>query len=946
MKMKSIILILVFIAVILITLPTYGETTTTGIVGNDADLSKYKIAIGKTIHIYQSEMLAAKYLFCADKDTVLGNSNSYKLNQTVDTNSYRTVNGFPLSEIPSELDKTKFKEVTKDDKHTIAYILSEKPGVTYTKKQIQIALWKTSINVGSALTSKTGTYSTGDIKKGNELYKKAQAYSVYKNEYTREPSFEETEVESNNAAGIIGPFKINYIYGKKNGYTFGKPKAAYVVIDGEIYPIAMTKIPENLYDDKEDLLKDEDDDDLGVDDDGYAETFDPVDETEEDGEAGAVKFLANLAGATEQPKVTFTDENGVQLTKNTGLDPDTIVSSKDATANKPECTGFPASGTEFYIRLDSSLRGSEVESINFLFNEIDAKVYYGFITGKKTLTVNVPAGTNSKGESHGALKKGYTNAAQKILFFGGIRNSDIIKKTFKLKESAKIEIKGTVWEDAGVGKANQANGYMNIKSGEDKGIEGIPVYLVDTATNKRVKETKTNSSGEYKFAVNPGKYRVEFEYDGLGYASTKKMNGANTTKAEETLEERVKFNDQFNSITKGKATGINASAGKTLNLTYTIDKSNGVKALLNRKDSKGIPLYKMMVSTETIDLSNANPEAGEVVEDVNLGLVARFEADFKLTQDLVKAEVTYNGQTITKEYGGLLSQALNQITLTEEFIRGNKPSAYDVDLTGEELSKGELYLTYAIIVTNQSDRAIGKVNDIVQYADKGYDLKEAWYGGRGDPSQGTKLTTSKTTGSSYNTYTISGLDKLGDLDKVVGSTSKNYFIVYMKFAITNLSSAFANTNEVNKIVTAEITGYSFNNEANYRDSANTDLPSKFEKAKYINAQVDCNSAPGNGVYNDVANFENDTDNAPTTKLKIDKENNVGSGDKTIKGKVWEDTNKNGKIDSGEPIVIGATVKLINQATGAIMTTKSNDKGEYEFLNVSDRRKEKRFKWKI
>ena len=56
--------------------------------------------------------------------------------------------------------------------------------------------------------------------------------------------------------------------------------------------------------------------------------------------------------------------------------------------------------------------------------------------------------------------------------------------------------------------------------------------------------------------------------------------------------------------------------------------------------------------------------------------------------------------------------------------------------------------------------------------------------------------------------------------------------------------------------------------------------------------------------------------------------------RTIKGKIWEDSNRNGVIDSTEKYLEGTTVKLLNNNNAEIARTTSNAQGEYEFVNLA------------
>ena len=57
--------------------------------------------------------------------------------------------------------------------------------------------------------------------------------------------------------------------------------------------------------------------------------------------------------------------------------------------------------------------------------------------------------------------------------------------------------------------------------------------------------------------------------------------------------------------------------------------------------------------------------------------------------------------------------------------------------------------------------------------------------------------------------------------------------------------------------------------------------------------------------------------------------------RAIKGKIWEDSNRNGVIDSSEKYLEGTTVKLLNNYNNSEMTrTTTNEQGEYEFANLA------------
>ncbi len=55
----------------------------------------------------------------------------------------------------------------------------------------------------------------------------------------------------------------------------------------------------------------------------------------------------------------------------------------------------------------------------------------------------------------------------------------------------------------------------------------------------------------------------------------------------------------------------------------------------------------------------------------------------------------------------------------------------------------------------------------------------------------------------------------------------------------------------------------------------------------------------------------------------------------IQGKVWDDSNRNGVIDSSEKYIEGTVVKLLNSTNNTEVTrTTTNAQGEYEFIDLA------------
>ena len=340
----------------------------------------------------------------------------------------------------------------------------------------------------------------------------------------------------------------------------------------------------------------------------------------------------------------------------------------------------------------------------------------------------------------------------------------------------------------------------------------------------------------------------------------------------------------------------------------------------------GEDVYKITAKTNNnITLSEPN---GMKVENINLGLAERYESDFAIMQDITKSEVYYQGNLIKEEtYNKRNQNNLTNIELTadellsfskELSVSANTLSAYramsyslglseifdeatktNANLSQQEmLANAELYLSYKIVVLNQSEQATGRVNEILEHMDAGFSLD--------------KITDAE--GNVINTYTIEGntirISGLGDEELAPNRIME----LHLRFKV-DLPSIFANAQTVNKVCTAEINSYSFN--TNSTDN---------NYIKFVNARIDRDSQPENADLNNIYSFEDDTDSAPRIGLTIVE-------GRKVSGYVWEDLNKDGIKDDSEPVIPDVTVQLKNGDTVVSSTTTGED-GSYQFKDLA------------
>lgn len=311
----------------------------------------------------------------------------------------------------------------------------------------------------------------------------------------------------------------------------------------------------------------------------------------------------------------------------------------------------------------------------------------------------------------------------------------------------------------------------------------------------------------------------------------------------------------------------------------------------------------------------------------------------------------------------------------------------------------EVYVTYKITLKNQSLSTIAQINELVDYYDSEYELQKnlSWIIYK-DDSSATNINevvdddtyyklmsgkqsdmtnvkasdiikTKKTTKESMNAraITLNEASKYGQSTHSDIATSKenksdksDYDAVYIsglegkklasgENAYVYLTFKVKKDND-GKIVRdedgtaakqnlVEVNGY----ETYYRD--NTKLPNSVTKNSTDHAGLlDRDSNPGNLMKKDLEgdkyqkNFEDDTDEAPSLRVKLDKDSK-----REINGIVWEDKRDttvenavigNGIRDRGELTIRGVTVQLVEKTVDGKeyvwQETTTDQNGKYTF----------------
>lgn len=326
------------------------------------------------------------------------------------------------------------------------------------------------------------------------------------------------------------------------------------------------------------------------------------------------------------------------------------------------------------------------------------------------------------------------------------------------------------------------------------------------------------------------------------------------------------------------------------------------------------------------------------------------------------------------------------ISYSEDGKAGYTREIYETDYlfdTGSGLGDGHpgdplsVYITYKITVRNQSMSILTEIMEVVDYYDQDYEFKPnlSWVTYKDGENSSTSIdkdqyykmmeqdqevinnesssalsfiTNGKEAKAKEETSTYQGTEK--ELDnyqklyinglqgKKLASGESAY--VYLTFEVKKSENKIILDEDSSpKENLAEINGY----KTYYKD--NTQLPNHVTKSSNdIAGLIDRDSTPGNLEQKDLEgdkyekNFEDDTDRAPSLRVKIDED-----AVRKANGTVWEDerTEKSGDAIIGDGIrqdketkVSGVTVQLVEKCvdgTEYIWKETTTDKnGQYNF----------------
>ena len=479
-----------------------------------------------------------------------------------------------------------------------------------------------------------------------------------------------------------------------------------------------------------------------------------------------------------------------------------------------------------------------------------------------------------------------------------------------------IKIRGFAWEDKTDGK-NSTKDYVWKDDTEDRRLANVSVKL-KTANGQVLDEAITDENGEYVFGnydEDPNAIKIEiddlvgayieFEYNGMSYQSIvvnsefdkseeKDSNGntlvkySGTTNKSSDEGQRPQFNDEFSTISKGRASNGNHE------IRYNYDSENHVSKVIygdNLKygydgqtypisgvyDQYAIQAVTQQSSTNALctDLTPQAIRQNAVVEigGLNLGVEERVMPDLFVLEDMQDVQISLNGYTHTYQYAQRFEDPENYaggdpfnvtVRFANKYLENSySREVYSSDVVYNQHNPGSLqiYITYIMKYTNESS-IYTNLKTLSNYYDARYEnivVKDD----SGNVINGCQID---------NSYNQNGLKKI--------NIPANYLIAPGETREMTITYQL-NNDAVNSLLNETLTLDSVTEVASYSSYS--------DEGRTPYAGIDIDSAPDtvqpknvDGKINITDTIEDDTDKAPSLILNV-KEGRV------IAGTVWEDS---------------------------------------------------------
>lgn len=596
------------------------------------------------------------------------------------------------------------------------------------------------------------------------------------------------------------------------------------------------------------------------------------------------------------------------------------------------------------------LEDIEIKNLNepvvITIEEIEAPVGYKKIEGKITVTLKRKGNTYTihKAEKENTVTDDEFKAGEVTLI-----NHELV---LNIKDIPIMNLGGIVWTEKIKTGKEQPDINNTYSESDDEALGGVEVRLLDgnnnviatttTAKQDGEKVTYLNNlgkevtvelkQGQYLFTklnkLNNGTnyipvrtdYKVEIDYDGITYNPLINPDTSMLYKNKE--ENKGVFSKITSEDDHGLAAGTKTifgtenetqsktNGGYTINYTRQDENEKNIpdKAIYSNVEKDGDQVFVTARSEKYLQKTDdwkstwkGNNGVGEIdldsyAFDINFGLYKKF-FDLNLGTDVEKAEVEINGQKTAYTYDQILDGMLDKdlreklYKTTDDKVDYNLYLAYsdyyyridDYKVPGDTNSLGQpygealpdkkdadtelqVYVTYKLQINNQSTQHSATGVKVKYSYDDGYE----YVGSNGEATVSDE---------GHNILTIS------NINNVVSGEPKE---ITLKFKVKkNNDGTFV--------------------KAPSDTSKYTNMAEIIEYSTEEGRLVDADSAPGNtflGENNPTDRREDDTDTANGIVINFKNE------ERSISGKVFEDSNKNSTQNDGEQGVNNVIVQLI------------------------------------
>ena len=534
-------------------------------------------------------------------------------------------------------------------------------------------------------------------------------------------------------------------------------------------------------------------------------------------------------------------------------------------------------------------------------------------------------------------------------------------------EKVFIKITGIVWVDRGSDGKETSRDNRYVSGTNDRYLDNVHITLKKKGDSNFINEGRThdtdskvqwdndiNGYSSYKFIVRRADLAnlyIEFDYDGLQYQNvTPDITASNGSKAAEGSSRRDPFNANFSTIEgNGDNTGytLDANGNRSQSLTYTKQNHNSIlNNVTTTENSTTVTInnkgnYHILSDTTSANYTLPNPGAGvDIIQNINFGVYERTQPDLSVVKDIQSVRLSINGRNHVYDYSQRINATNNEDTsgfnvgvkfensYKTKYKRAIYRSDYEYTNTDDASKELQVYITYRIMIKNQSSVVETQPNRIYEYYDKNYELVDIGKELEADGSNTKdKLNTSQyRVDTSYNNGNYTKLIIEPDLGTIGTGQDKS---IYVQFHLNREAVIDILNGRENLDNFVEIASYS-----------------SIKDGKPY-AGVDIDSNPGNASPTDESTVEDDSDVSPTLLLEVanaremqgtvfvDEALQPAEGIDTSGVMTGQVREGDGIYNPGENTLSGIDVKFEEQVEdenkGVIYETKTvSDSGTYKF----------------